>query len=198
MVVEEKTNFLQFACRLSNEDVDILASQNGLTNPQKNMVRSMMAYFALHIKVHVYYTGRRVNQVLAVMTLGKICDEWCEAFLEEEEIWKGYMADQIAMRGLMSGYEIFRNILQKQYETEVSRLHFWNEEKEGISVSEIISQLEQTEVFVSKNNQMQPLKTVLFTVDILADGEGKLPRANVERGLCNGCLNTCCPNRVTD
>lgn len=196
--MEQKTNFLQFACRMSGDDVDALVKQNGLTPQQKSTVRTMMAYLIQHMKIHVYYKQRKENEILAVMTLGKACDAWCESFLDTEQLWKGYMADQIAMRGLMSGYEVFRKVIEKQYNTAVSPLHFWDEEADGLRMDEIICELAQDEIVVGKSRQMNPLKSVLFTVTILSDEKGAVPAGQTEKGLCNGCNNVGCPNRVTD
>lgn len=195
---EDNTNFLQFACRLSGEDVAALAKQNALTSVQENEIRVMMAQFVSRIKIHVYYKQIKENQVLALMTLGRACDQWCECFLKNERIWNGYMADQIAMRGLMSGYEVFRNVLKKQYETEVSPLHFLDAQTGEMTVEQVFKQLSQTEVCVRKTGQMSPLKSVIFTVDILHDENGKMPKQIIHKELCNSCGNTGCPNRVMD
>lgn len=196
--MDTKTNFLKFSCRLSNDDVTLLAKQNGLTAPQENMVRAMMADFVQRVKIHVYYKQTKENQIQAAMTLGEACDSWCESFLDADELWKGYMADQIAMRGLMSGYEVFRKVLEKQYGTEVSQLHFWDGEREDVSIADAMAVLMQKEITVLDSGQMNPLKSVLFSIDISRDESGYVPQGHLERGLCNACGNVNCPNRITD
>lgn len=194
--MKEKTSFLQFACRLSNDDVDILAKQNSLDGLQKNVLRTMMAFVVQKIKIHVYYKKTETNQILGVMTLGEKCDDWCEAFLEEEEIWKGYMADQIAMRALQNGYEVFRKVLENQFLCAVSPLHFY--EQTGSQLEQVFGELEQGEVKLLSSGQMAPLKSVLFTIDILSQKDDEQVAQDVEKGLCSACGNVNCPNRITD
>lgn len=196
--MQTKTNFLTFSCRLSNADVALLASRNKLSPLQENMVRTMMADFVQKVKIHVYYKQHKESQVQAVMTLGTVCDNWCESYLKEGELWKGYMADQIAMCGLMSGYEIFRNVLKKQYGTCVSQPHFWDEEKEETSIVNALTLLKQDEVTIRDSGQMNPLKSVLFTIDILEGENGDMSHGQMEKGMCHACENISCPNRVTD
>lgn len=194
---EQETHFLQYKCRLSGEDVDVLCKQNRLDAGKQSLLRSMMVQFALRTSLHVYYRIIEEKKILAVMTLGKAADAWCESFLSEDEIWKGYMADQIAMCALRNGYEMFRRTLQGQYGRAVSGLTFWEEEDAGCTLLQALSCLSQGEVTVSPGGQLQPLKSVLFTVTIL----GGVPESLTEActgNLCDSCKNVTCPNRIAD
>lgn len=194
---EEETHYLQFKCRLSGEDVDMLCKQNGLDAGKCSLLRSMMAQFAQRTALHVYYRIIEKKKILAVMTLGKAADAWCEAFLSEDEIWKGYMADQIAMRALRNGYEMLRQTLQGQYDRAVSNITFWDEENAGCSLAQSLAFLAQSEVTVSAGGQLQPLKSVLFSVTILENAPKKLTEA-CGGSLCAGCKNITCRNRIVD
>lgn len=126
-----------------------------------------------------------------VMTLGAAFDAFQEKYAEEGKLSEAYMMEAIASEMLLRGYEEFNRWIEENRKQRVERYFFFGTD-ERFPLQDIPKILAQSVLSVKCNAAycIIPKKSVLFAAKLTEN-----PNAQCE-GICVGCKNIHCPNRM--
>lgn len=128
-----------------------------------------------------------------VMSLGKGIDCLQDSYSEKGMLSLSYMVEVLASELLMRGYEAYNRDRKETSNWHVARYHFLGSEEEyplemlPQLLGELTAEITCTSAFC-----MSPKKSVAFIAELTQDEKIHC------KGICVGCNNICCPNRVAD
>lgn len=129
----------------------------------------------------------------AAMSLGRGIDLLQEGYSEKGLLLESYIVEVLAGELLMSGYDAYNRYIAEHTERHVARYHFPGSEDTFPleMLPELLKDLTQ-KITCNAAFCMQPKKSVVFVAELTQD-------ENVHcKGICIGCSNTSCPNRVEE
>lgn len=128
-----------------------------------------------------------------VMCLGKGLDCLQERYSEEGLLSQSYMVEVLASELLLKGYAAYNDYIRENTNWHVARYHFLGSEEE-FPLEMLPGLLKELTTLVSCNSAfcMTPKKSVVFISELTQDEETQC------RGICVGCNNVSCPNRMAD
>ncbi|MBD5452821.1 MAG: hypothetical protein HDR30_00645 [Lachnospiraceae bacterium] len=128
-----------------------------------------------------------------VMSLGKALDDLQESYSKKGLLSESYMLEVLASEVLMKGYEAYNRYVRENTDWHVAKYHFPGSE-EAFPIEMLPQLLQKVTLQVTCNDAfcMQPKKSVVFVAELTQD-------ENVYcKGICVGCHNLHCANRITD
>lgn len=128
-----------------------------------------------------------------VMCLGKGLDDLQERYNKEGLLSQSYMVEVLASEILLKGYAAYNDYIRENTKQHVARYHFLGSE-ERFPLELLPELLKELTSLVSCNSAfcMTPKKSVVFIAELTQDEEAQC------RGICVGCNNVSCPNRMAD
>ncbi|MCM1214712.1 MAG: hypothetical protein NC331_09130 [Lachnospiraceae bacterium] len=128
-----------------------------------------------------------------VMSLGKGIDRLQESYSEKGLLTQSYMIEVLAGELLLEGYGAYNRYVRKNTDLHVARYHFpGSEEAFPLEMlPKLLGKLTR-EVTCNPAFCMVPKKSVAFVCELTRDENVRC------QGICVGCGNLYCPNRVTD
>ncbi|MCM1064043.1 MAG: hypothetical protein NC420_06110 [Eubacterium sp.] len=128
-----------------------------------------------------------------VMSLGKGIDRLQESYSEKGLLTQSYMIEVLASELLLKGYDAYNRYVRKSTELHVARYYFPGSE-EAFPLEMLPKLLGELTRDVACNSAfcMVPKKSVAFVCELTRDENVRC------QGICVGCGNLYCPNRVTD
>ncbi|MCM1263988.1 MAG: hypothetical protein NC313_14850 [Butyrivibrio sp.] len=147
------------------------------------------------------YSGQGINKQetdnrmceQVVMCLGKGLDCLQERYSEEGLLSQSYMVEVLASELLLKGYAAYNDYIRENTNWHVARYYFFGSE-ETLPLEMLPGLLKELTPFVSCNSAfcMTPKKSVVFIAELTQDEKAQC------RGICEGCNNVNCPNRMAD
>lgn len=136
---------------------------------------------------------RGVIHEQVVMSLGNGVDCLQERYSERELLSQSYMLEELASELLLRGYAAYNRCVRKNTGWHVARYHFLGSE-EDFPLEMLPDLLKELTPLVTCNSAfcMTPKKSVAFIAELTRDEKVRC------RGICNGCNNLHCPNRMVD
>lgn len=128
-----------------------------------------------------------------VMSLGKGIDCLQEQYSKKDMLSQSYMIEVLASELLMQGYDAYNRYIKETTDRHVARYHFpGSEEAFPLEMlpqllEELTGQITCTSAFC-----MSPKKSVAFIAELTRDESMQC------KGICVGCNNARCPNRVEE
>lgn len=128
-----------------------------------------------------------------VMSLGSGVDCLQEKYSEKGMLSQSYMIEVLSSEILMQGYDAYNRYIRENTDWHVARYHFWGSEEE-FPLEMLPQLLNEFALKVACNSAfcMIPKKSVAFISELTQDESVKC------EGVCAGCNNLHCPNRMTD
>ncbi len=128
-----------------------------------------------------------------VMSLGKGIDRLQESYSEKVLLSRSYMIEVLASELLVRGYDAYNRHVRGNTDRHVARYHFpGGEEAFPLELlPELLGKLTR-EVTCNSAFCMQPKKSVVFVAELTRDEKIRC------QGICMGCHNGYCPNRITE
>lgn len=128
-----------------------------------------------------------------VMSLGNGVDCLQERYSERELLSKSYMIEVLASELLLQGYVAYNRYIRKNTDWHVARYHFLGSE-EDYPLEMLPDLLKDLTPFITCNSAfcMLPKKSVAFVAELTQDDKVQC------RGVCVGCNNLNCSNRMAD
>lgn len=128
-----------------------------------------------------------------VMSLGNGIDCLQEKYSEIERLSQSYMIEVLASELLLQGYAAYNRYISKNTDWHVARYHFLGSE-EDFPLEKLPYLLKELTPFITCNSAfcMLPKKSVAFIAELTQDDEVRC------RGICIGCNNLNCSNRMED
>ncbi len=143
----------------------------------------------------VWDCGEKTDVVYecVVMTLGTALDCLQESYNNEGMLTKSYMLETLASELLLQGYSAYNRHVRDVSGWHVARYHFPGSEK-SLPLEMLPHILSRFSVKVSCNEAfcMLPKKSVVFVAELTQDEKVKC------EGICVGCGNVKCSNRMED
>lgn len=147
------------------------------------------------------YSGENKHQSKAcsviheqvVMSLGNGVDRLQERYCERELLSQSYMIEVLASELLLQGYAAYNRYIRKNTEWHVARYHFLGSE-EAFPLEMLPYLLKELTPLITCNSAfcMMPRKSVAFIAELTQDDKVQC------RGICVGCNNFNCSNRMAD
>ncbi len=127
------------------------------------------------------------------MSLGNGVDLLQESYCEKGLLLESYMVEVLASELLMRAYDAYNRYVIEHTPYHVARYHFPGSEK-TLPLEMLPQLLNGITQKITCNSAfcMQPKKSVLFISELTQDETISC------KGICVGCTNTACPNRVED
>lgn len=127
------------------------------------------------------------------MSLGNGVDLLQEHYSEKGLLLESYMVEVLASELLMRGYDAYNRFVNEHSAYHVARYHFPGSE-EALPLEMLPHLLNGLTHKIACNSAfcMQPKKSVVFISELTQDETISC------KGICVGCTNTACPNRVED
>lgn len=127
------------------------------------------------------------------MSLGNGVDLLQEGYSEKGLLLESYMVEVLASELLMRGYDAYNRFVIEHSAYHVARYHFpGSEEALPLEIlPHLLSGLTQ-KITCNSAFCMQPKKSVVFISELTQDETVSC------KGICVGCTNTACPNRVEE
>lgn len=134
-----------------------------------------------------------VKQEQVVMSLGNGVDCLQERYSERELLSQSYMIEVLASELLLQGYAAYNRYIKKNTDWHVARYHFLGSE-EDFPLEKLPALLKELTPLVTCNSAfcMLPKKSVAFIAELTQDDKVRC------RGICVGCNNLNCSNRIAD
>lgn len=128
-----------------------------------------------------------------VMSLGNGIDCLQERYSERELLSQSYMIEVLASELLLEGYAAYNRYIRKNTDWHVARYHFLGSE-EGFPLEMLPNLLKELTPLISCNAAfcMLPKKSAAFIAELTQDGKVQC------RGICVGCNNLNCSNRMVE
>lgn len=125
------------------------------------------------------------------MSLGRGIDLLQEGYSKKGLLLESYIVEVLAGELLMRGYDAYNGHISKHTDRHVARYHFpGSEESFPLEMlPELLQNLTQ-EITCNDAFCMQPKKSVVFVAELTRDEAVRC------KGICIGCSDTSCPNRV--
>ncbi len=129
----------------------------------------------------------------AAMSLGHGVDLLQESYSEKGLLLQSYIVEALAGELLMRGYDAYNRYIAAHTDRHVARYHFpGSEEALPLKMlSELLKDLTR-EITCNAAFCMIPKKSVVFISELTQDESVRC------QGLCVGCGNAACPNRVEE
>lgn len=136
-------------------------------------------------------TGTAYENV--AMSLGIGVDLLQESYSEKGLLLESYMVEVLASELLMRGYDAYNRYVMEHTAYHVARYHFPGSE-EALPLEILPQLLNGLTHKITCNSAfcMQPKKSVVFISELTQDETVSC------KGICVGCSNTACPNRVEE
>lgn len=127
------------------------------------------------------------------ISLGNGVDLLQESYSEKGLLLESYIVEVLASELLMRGYDAYNRYVMKHTPYHVARYHFPGSE-ETLPLEILPRLLNDLTHKISCNSAfcMQPKKSVVFIAELTQDETISC------KGICVGCSNTACPNRIED
>ena len=138
----------------------------------------------------------------AVMTLGAGVDSLQDSYLQKGLLSEAYMVEVLGSEILLAGYEALNRYVAEHTEYRVARYHFLqdvkaqkaniHQQEPDVSLRKLPGLLMDSGIPVTCNSAycMTPRKSVAFYAEFTRDAD------TVCEGICVGCANQECPNRM--
>ena len=128
-----------------------------------------------------------------IMSLGKGLDGLQESYSDRGMLSQSYMLEVLAGELLLKGYEAYNRYIRKNTDWHVARYHFPGSEKD-FPIEILPSLLKRVAPQITCNPAfcMLPKKSVVFISELTKDEKLQC------KGICVGCNNIRCPNRMAD
>lgn len=128
-----------------------------------------------------------------VMSLGEGIDDLQEQYTGEGLLLQSYMLEALASELLLRGYDAYNGYIRENTKLHVARYHFPGSE-EAFPIEALPDLLEAVTPRVTCNSAfcMLPKKSVAFLAELTEDAKVQC------QGVCIGCGNKTCPNRIED
>ncbi len=128
-----------------------------------------------------------------VMSLGNALDDLQESYGKKGLLSESYMLEVLASEVLMKGYEAYNRYVRENTDWHVAKYHFPGSE-EAYPIEMLPQLLQKVTLRVTCNAAfcMQPKKSVAFVAELTQDEKVQC------QGICIGCNNVQCLNRVED
>ena len=128
-----------------------------------------------------------------VMSLGNGIDCLQERYSERELLSQSYMIEVLASELLLQGYVAYNRYIRKNTDWHVARYHFLGSEKD-FPLEMLPKLLKELTPLITCNSAfcMLPKKSVAFIAELTQDDKVQC------RGICVGCNNLNCSNRMED
>lgn len=125
------------------------------------------------------------------ISLGYGVDHFQECCSEKGLLLESYMVEVLASELLIRGYDAYNRYVMEHTPYHVARYHFPGSE-ETLPLEMLPQLLNDLTQKISCNSAfcMQPKKSVVFISELTQDETISC------KGICVGCTNTACPNRV--
>lgn len=130
---------------------------------------------------------------IVVMSLGKAMDDLQESYSKKGLLSESYIVEVLASEVLMRGYEAYNRYVRENTDWHVAKYHFPGSE-EAFPIDMLPQLLQNVTLQVTCNAAfcMQPKKSVVFVAELTQDEKVQC------QGICVGCHNLHCANRITD
>ncbi|MCM1284070.1 MAG: hypothetical protein NC180_10305 [Muribaculaceae bacterium] len=128
-----------------------------------------------------------------VMSLGNGVDRLQESYNEREMLSQSYMLEVLAGEVLLRGYAAYNRYVKNNTDWHVAAYHFPGSE-EDFPLEMLPEMLKELTPAVTCNSAfcMRPQKSVAFVAELTKDDNVLC------RGICAGCSNTDCSNRMVE
>ncbi len=128
-----------------------------------------------------------------VMSLGNGVDCLQERYSERELLSQSYMIEILASELLLQGYAAYNHYIRDNTDWHVARYHFLGSE-DDFPLEMLPDLLKEFTPLITCNSTfcMLPKKSVAFIAELTQDEKVKC------RGICVGCDNLNCSNRMED
>ncbi len=128
-----------------------------------------------------------------VISLGKALDDLQENYSKKGLLSESYIVEVLASEVLMRGYEAYNRYVRENTDWHVAKYHFPGSE-EAFPIDMLPQLLQKVTLQVTCNDAfcMQPKKSVAFVAELTQDEKVQC------QGICVGCHNIQCLNRVED
>lgn len=128
-----------------------------------------------------------------VMSLGNGIDCLQERYSERELLSQSYMIEVLASELLLQGYTAYNHYIKENTDWHVARYHFFGSE-EDFPLEMLPDLLKELTPLITCNSAfcMLPKKSVAFIAELTKDDKVQC------RGICAGCNNLACSNRMED
>ncbi len=128
-----------------------------------------------------------------VMSLGKELDHLQESYSDRGMLSQSYMLEVLASEFLLQGYEAYNRYIRANTDWHVARYHFLGSE-EDFPIELLPSLLKRVAPQITCNSAfyMLPKKSVAFISELTQDVSLQC------KGICVGCNNISCSNRIAD
>lgn len=128
-----------------------------------------------------------------VMSLGNGIDDLQESYSEKGLLSQSYMLEVLASELLLRGYEAYNCYVRENTDRHTARYHFPGSE-EAFTLEMLPNLLKGLEGRISCNAAfcIKPKKSVVFIAELTQDESVQC------EGICTGCHNTGCPNRMAE
>ena len=135
----------------------------------------------------------RVIYENVVMSLGNALDDLQESYSKKGLLSESYILEVLASEVLMRGYEAYNCYVRESTDWHVAKYHFPGSE-EAFPIDMLPQLLQKVTLQVTCNEAfcMQPKKSVAFVAELTQDEKVQC------QGICVGCHNLYCANRITD
>lgn len=141
------------------------------------------------LRVKAWYCPEQENQILVIMTLGKVFDDLVEEYEQKEELLLAYAAECLAMEVLKKAYDMFGVKLYEKEGKYAGEFHFLDDEAMR-NMPEILKRMKIEEVYCNEAFALIPQKTVVFLTEVSDERNAGCIR------LCENCSQKNCPNRM--
>lgn len=128
-----------------------------------------------------------------VMSLGNGVDRLQEKYSKRELLSQSYMIEVLASELLLQGYAAYNHYISENTDWHVARYHFLGSE-EDFPLEMLPDLLKELTPLITCNSAfcMLPKKSVAFIAELTQDDKVQC------RGICVGCNNLNCSNRMED
>lgn len=128
-----------------------------------------------------------------VISLGKGIDDLQESYGKETRLSQSYMIEVLASELLMKSYDAYNRYIRKNTDRHVARYHFpGSEEAFPLKLLPELLKGLTSKVVCNSAFCMQPKKSVAFVSELTRDEKVQC------KGICVGCNNVYCSNRMAD
>ena len=128
-----------------------------------------------------------------VMSLGRGLDCLQESYSDRGMLSQSYMLEVLASELLLQGYEAYNRYIKENTDWHVARYHFpGSEEDFPIEILPALLKGVAPQVTCNSAFCIFPQKSVAFISELTKDEKLQCG------GICVGCNNICCPNRMAD
>lgn len=133
------------------------------------------------------------TSVLVAISLGEMIDKLGQRLMREEQLEEAYVLDCIANEWLLMLYRIFNETYAKLYHRYVKKYVFIGETIPAEKIPHLLKKLTDTgEITSNEYGSLRPTKSVIFFAVITEDAN------TCCEGICMGCGNVNCENRMVD